>query len=127
MAQVQLKGSEEQLNGIFAALSNSTRRAILARLANGEATVKQLAEPFDMSLPAVSKHIKVLEKAGLVRQGRDAQYRPCSIDTEPLQAVARWADQYRHIWEASMDRMDAYLETLDQAAGQEVADKETPQ
>ncbi len=131
MTPIQLEGTDErtdeQLSNIFAALSNSTRRAILAQLANGEATVKQLAAPFDMSLPAVSKHIKVLERAGLVRQGRDAQYRPCTIDTAPLQAVADWADQYRHIWETSMNRMDAYLETLEPAAGRKVADKETPQ
>ncbi len=95
---------------MFAALANSTRRAILARLADGEATVSQLAQPFDMSLPAISKHIKVLEEAGLVSQGRKAQYRPCSLEAQRLRAVSAWAEQYRHIWDASFDRLDQYLQ-----------------
>ncbi|MDH3292754.1 MAG: metalloregulator ArsR/SmtB family transcription factor [Acidimicrobiia bacterium] len=100
---------EDRLSDIFAALANSTRRAILARLATGEATVNELAEPFDISLPAISKHIKVLEEVGLISQTRKAQFRPCQLDTEPLQAVAGWAEQYRHIWDTSFDRMDAYV------------------
>ena len=103
---------DDQLSDIFAALANSTRRAILARLADGEATVNELAEPFDVSLPAISKHIKVLEEVGLITQTRKAQYRPCRIDPGPLQAVAGWAEQYRHIWETSFDRMDAYLDRI---------------
>jgi len=100
------------LTEIFAALANSTRRAILARLAQGEATVNELAEPFDISLPAISKHIKVLEEVGLIKQGRKAQYRPCSIEVGALQAVADWTERYRPIWETSFDRMDAYIGEL---------------
>lgn len=95
----------EQLDATFAALANPTRRAILARLAQGEATVNALAEPFDMSLPAVSKHIRVLENAGLVTRGKDAQFRPCALNAEPLEAIASWTDQYRHIWETRFDMM----------------------
>ena len=93
-------------------LANSTRRAILARLAQGEATVNELAAPFDLTLPAVSKHIKVLARAGLVARGRRAQYRPCAIDATPLQEVLNWTEQYRPIWEAPFDRMDDYLRQL---------------
>jgi DNA-binding transcriptional ArsR family regulator len=103
---------EDKLSQIFAALANSTRRAILARLAEGEATVNELAEPFDMSLPAISKHIKVLERAGLITQGQQAQYRPCTIEVAPLEEVSRWTEQYRHIWEASFERMDSYISQL---------------
>jgi DNA-binding transcriptional ArsR family regulator len=103
---------EERLSQIFAALANETRRAILARLAEGEATVNELAEPFDMSLPAISKHIKVLERAGLITQGQKAQYRPCTIDVSPLQEVSRWTEQYRHIWEERFDQMDDYINQL---------------
>jgi DNA-binding transcriptional ArsR family regulator len=103
---------DDRLSQIFGALANSTRRAILARLAEGEATVNELAEPFDMSLPAISKHIKVLERAGLITQGQKAQYRPCTIDVKPLEEISRWTEQYRHIWEASFDRMDEYLNQL---------------
>ena len=106
--------ADDQLTQTFAALANNTRRAILARLAEGEATVNELAEPFAMSLPAISKHIKVLERAGLVVQGKQAQYRPCSLDAAPLQAISHWTDQYRPLWEASFDRMDAYIEQLSQ-------------
>lgn len=97
------------LDSIFAALANPTRRAILARLMAGEATVNTLAEPFDMSLPAVSKHISVLEKAGLISRGRDAQFRPCRLNPEPLAAVAAWAEAYRPIWGARFDTFDALL------------------
>lgn len=98
-----------QLDAAFAALANPTRRAILARLAQGEATVNMLAEPFDMSLPAVSKHIRVLEDAGLITRGRNAQFRPCKLNAAPLRAVAHWTDQYRHIWDMRFDAMDRII------------------
>ena len=104
--------ADDRLSQTFAALANSTRRAILARLAEGEATVNELAEPFNMSLPAISQHIKVLERAGLITQGQKAQYRPCTIDVTPLQEISRCTEQYRHIWEASFDRMDDYINQL---------------
>ncbi len=107
-----MRGDNDRLSETFAALASSTRRAILARLAEGEATVNELAEPFSMSLPAISKHIKVLERAGLIVQGQKAQYRPCTIDVAPLREVVKWTEQYRHIWETSFDRMDAYIEQL---------------
>jgi DNA-binding transcriptional ArsR family regulator len=103
---------EERLSETFAALANSTRRAILDRLAEGEATVNELAEPFEMTLPAISKHIKVLEQAGLVVRGQEAQYRPCALDAAPLEEVSTWAEQYRPVWEARFDRMDGYLRQL---------------
>jgi DNA-binding transcriptional ArsR family regulator len=102
----------DRLSETFAALANSTRRAILARLAEGAATVNELAEPFDMTLPTISKHIKVLERAGLVRRGQRAQYRPCALDAAPLEEVSTWAEQYRQVWEARFDRMDDYLTRL---------------
>jgi len=107
-----MRSEDDRLSQTFAALANSTRRAILARLAEGEATVNQLAEPFDMSLPAISKHIRVLERAGLITQGQKAQYRPCTIDVTPLQEISKWTEQYRHIWEASFDRIDDYINQL---------------
>src|SRR4051794_13699732 len=100
---------DARLDETFAALANSTRRAILARLADGAATVNELAEPFEMKLPAISKHIKVLERAGLVVRAQRAQYRPCAIDAAPLRDVSTWAEQYRPVWEARFDRMDDYL------------------
>jgi DNA-binding transcriptional ArsR family regulator len=103
---------EGKLTETFAALANSTRRSILARLAEGEASVNEIAEPFDMTLPAVSKHIKVLEEAGLIVRGRRAQYRPCTLDPAPLEAVSAWADQYRPIWEARFDQLEGYLTEL---------------
>jgi DNA-binding transcriptional ArsR family regulator len=103
---------EDRLSETFAALASSTRRAILARLAKGSATVNELAEPFQMTLPAISKHIKVLERAGLVMRGQRAQYRPCVIDAAPLEEVSTWAEQYRPVWEARFDRMDDYLKQL---------------
>lgn len=103
---------DDRLDKTFGALANSTRRAILARLAKGEATVNELAEPFNMSLPAISKHIKVLEDAGLIIQGKKAQYRPCTINVTPLQEISNWTEQYRHIWEESFDRMDNYINQL---------------
>lgn len=103
---------EDRLTETFAALANPTRRAILARLAQGEASVNELAEPFDLTLPAVSKHIKVLEQAGLVRQGQRAQFRPCTLDAAPLEEISTWAERYRPIWEARFDRIDDYLTKL---------------
>ena len=103
---------EDRLSETFAALASSTRRAMLARLAEGEATVNELAEPFEMTLPAISKHIKVLERAGLVTRGQRAQYRPCALDAAPLEQVSTWAEKYRPVWEARFDRMDDYLARL---------------
>ena len=103
---------EAKLTETFAALANSTRRAILARLAEGAATVNELAEPFDMTLPAISKHIKVLEQAGLVVRARRAQYRPCALDAARLQDVSSWAEQYRPVWETRFARLDDYLARL---------------
>ena len=101
--------STDSLSATFAALADPTRRAILARLATGEATVKELAEPFAMSLPAVSKHLKVLQQAGLVTQGRQAQWRPCRLHAAPLKDVAEWAERYRRFWDGSLDRLDEFL------------------
>jgi DNA-binding transcriptional ArsR family regulator len=106
---------EDRLSETFAALANSTRRAILARLSEGAATVNELAEPFDIALPAVSKHIKVLERAGLVRRAQRAQYRPCALDAAPIAEISTWAEQYRRVWEARFDRMDEYLTQLQMA------------
>ena len=102
----------DQLSTTFAALADPTRRAILARLALGECSVTALAEPFDMSMPAVSKHLRVLERAGLIARGREAQWRPCRIDAAPIKDVAEWAERYRAIWEARFDRLDHYLQQL---------------
>ena len=107
-----MRSYDDKLSQTFAALANTTRRAILIRLAEGDATVNELAEPFSMSLPAISKHIRVLEDAGLIVQGQKAQYRPCTINAAPLKEISTWADQYRHIWEASFDRMDDYIHQL---------------
>lgn len=102
----------DQLSKTFAALADPTRRAILRRLATGETSVTELARPFKMSLPAVSKHLKVLEKAGLVTRGREAQWRPCKLNAKKLKQVADWLEHYRQFWEASFDRLDEYLTTL---------------
>lgn len=104
--------AEDRLSDTFAALANSTRRAILDRLAQGEANVNELAAPFAMSLPAISKHIKVLERAGLIVRGQRAQYRPCSLEAAPLAEVAGWAEQYRPVWEARFNRMEEYVRQL---------------
>jgi DNA-binding transcriptional ArsR family regulator len=101
--------SQDHLTSTFAALADPTRRAILARLASGEATVTELAEPFAMSLPAISKHLKVLERAGLISRGRDAQWRPCRLDPEPLKEVSTWLEHYRQFWEERFERLDDYL------------------
>jgi DNA-binding transcriptional ArsR family regulator len=102
----------DQLSSTFAALADPTRRAILARLITGESSVTQLAEPFDMSLPAISKHLKVLEHAGLIARARDAQWRPCRLEARPLKDVADWVDHYRKFWMESFDRLDDYLQEL---------------
>ncbi len=102
----------DQLSNTFAALADPTRRAILARLARGEATVMELAEPFALSLPGVSKHLKVLQRAGLITQGRKAQWRPCRLEATPLAEVASWVEHYRRFWEGSFDRLDEYLREL---------------
>jgi DNA-binding transcriptional ArsR family regulator len=102
--------SVDQLSATFAALADPTRRAILARLVAGECSVTELAEPFDMSLPAVSKHLRVLERAGLIARRREAQWRRCRIEGSPLKEVADWAERYRHVWEERLDRLDQYLQ-----------------
>ena len=102
----------DQLSATFAALSDPTRRAILARLSLGQTSVTELARPFDMSLPAISKHLKVLEKARLIERGKDAQWRPCSLNAAPLKDAAAWLDEYRRHWEARLDRLDDYLKQL---------------
>src|SRR6187431_2378757 len=102
----------DRLSITFAALADPTRRAILARLASGECSVTELAEPFDMSMPAVSKHLRVLERAGLIARRREAQLRPCRIEAGPLKQVAAWTEHYRHIWEERLDRLDVYLREM---------------
>ena len=102
----------DQLSLTFSALADPTRRAILARLASGECSVTELAEPFDMSMPAVSKHLRVLERAGLIARGREAQWRPCRLEPAPLKEVAEWAERYRAIWEQRFDRLETYLQQL---------------
>jgi DNA-binding transcriptional ArsR family regulator len=104
--------SPDRLDAAFSALADPTRRAILARLALGETTVNELAEPFDMSLPNISKHLKVLENAGLISRSRDAQRRPCKIEPEPLKEVSAWVEAYRKLWEERFDRLDDYLQQL---------------
>jgi DNA-binding transcriptional ArsR family regulator len=104
--------SADPLSQTFAALADPTRRAILARLCTGEATVTELAEPFEMSLPAVSKHLKVLERAGLVARGREAQWRPCRLEAGPLKDANDWLERYRQFWEQSLDRLESYLKQL---------------
>jgi DNA-binding transcriptional ArsR family regulator len=102
----------DHLSTTFAALADPTRRAILARLVTGECSVTELAEPFDMSMPAVSKHLRVLQNAGLIVRRHDAQWRHCQIDAKPLKAVAEWTERYREIWEGRLDRLDSYLKTM---------------
>lgn len=106
---------QDRLDATFAALADPTRRAILSRLAAGEATVTALAAPFDLSQPSISKHLKVLERAGLVSRGRAAQTRPCRLETTALKQVARWVETYRHLWEDSFDRLDAHLKSAGSA------------
>lgn len=102
----------DHLSATFSALSDPTRRAILARLATGETTVTELAEPFEMSLPAISKHLKVLERAGLITRGREAQWRPCRLEASRLKEASDWLERYRQFWEQSLDRLQSYLEEL---------------
>jgi DNA-binding transcriptional ArsR family regulator len=113
----------DHLSATFAALADPTRRAILARLASGELSVTELAEPFEMSLPAVSKHLKVLQRAGLVTRGRKAQWRPCRLDARPLKDAAQWVERYRRFWDESFDRLDEYLDEL-KAKEKKHADKQ---
>ena len=112
-----------QLDLTFAALSDPTRRAILARLSKGEASVQELAEPFDMSLPAISKHLKVLERAGLIAKGRDAQRRPCRLRAAPLKEVADWTERFRRYWEESFDKLDEYLQEMQEEEDHDDAKK----
>lgn len=111
----------DPLSETFQALADPTRRAILARLSQGQASVTELAGPFDMSLPAVSKHLKVLERAGLIERGRQAQWRPCRLEAKRLKEVSDWLDSYRHFWEQSLDRLDAYLTKAQGKPGREVS------
>jgi DNA-binding transcriptional ArsR family regulator len=111
--------TDDPLSTTFAALADPTRRAILARLSLGEATVSELAAPFEMSLPGISKHLKVLQRAGLVEQGRQAQWRPCRLQPEPLREVAEWVGQYRRHWEATFDHLSGYLRELQDSKEQE--------
>jgi DNA-binding transcriptional ArsR family regulator len=104
--------ADDPLSLTFAALADPTRRAILARLADGEATVNELAEPFDMSLPAISKHLKVLERAGLISRGKDAQYRPCRLEAEPLDSAVDWIDHHRKIWEDRFDQLEVHIRNI---------------
>ncbi len=104
--------THDSLSATFAALADPTRRAILSRLASGEASVKELAEPFDMSLPAISKHLKVLERAKLIARGRDAQWRPCRLKAKPMKDASDWLEAHRRFWEESFDRLDDYLKEL---------------
>ena len=104
--------ASERLNATFMALADPTRRAILARLASGEASVNELAEPFDMSQPAISKHLKILERAGLVSRGRDAQRRPCRLEAQPLEAAYLWIERYRQMWDMNFERLDTLLDEL---------------
>jgi DNA-binding transcriptional ArsR family regulator len=107
-----MRMSPDYLSTTFAALADPTRRAILARLSTGEASVTELAEPFEMSMPAISKHLKVLERAGLVARSREAQWRPCRLEAAPLKDVAAWVENYRRVWEQRFDRLDGYLREL---------------
>ena len=118
----------DSISSTFAALADPTRRAILARLALGETSVTELAEPFEMSMPAVSKHLRVLERAGLISRGREAQWRPCKLQADPLREVAGWIDQYRQFWEQSFDRLEDYLQRLQAEANdrQSVSPKGIP-
>ena len=108
-------GPDDPLSVTFAALADPTRRAILARLAPGEATVNELAEPFDMSVQAVSKHLKVLERAGLITRGRDAQYRPCRFEAEPLEGAVEWIQRHRQVWKERFDQLEHHLITIQRA------------
>ncbi len=114
----------DPLSAIFAALADPTRRGILARLATGEASVTEIAEPFDISLPAVSRHLKVLADAGLIERSREAQWRPCKLKADPLKDVADWVEHYRRFWEEGFERLDAYLKELQKKEKKNVRRKE---
>jgi DNA-binding transcriptional ArsR family regulator len=118
------QASPDPLSATFSALADPTRRAILARLASGEISVTKLAEPFEMSMPAISKHLKVLERAGLIARGREAQWRPCRLEAGPLKDVSNWVENYRQFWEESFDRLDVYLAELKAAEAKNKATKE---
>jgi len=122
--EVQLTASTDRLSAILSALADPTRRAILARLTSGEASVTALAEPFAMSLPAVSKHLKVLERAGLITRGRQAQWRPCRLEAAPLLEVADWLEEYRRFWDESFDRLDEYLHEIQDKEREKEHDRE---
>jgi DNA-binding transcriptional ArsR family regulator len=115
---VQQPTSQDRLDATFSALADPTRRAILARLASGETSVSELAEPFEMSMPAISKHLKVLQRAGLIERGREAQWRPCRLAAGPLKDVSDWLDHYRRFWEESFDRLEEYLRELQKKEAQ---------
>ena len=115
---VQQHTSHDRLGATFSALADPTRRAILARLATGESSVSELAEPFEMSMPAISKHLKVLQRAGLIKRGREAQWRPCRLSAGPLKDASDWLDGYRRFWEQSFDRLEGYLRELQQRKAQ---------
>jgi DNA-binding transcriptional ArsR family regulator len=116
----------DQLSSTFAALSDPTRRAILARLASGETSVKELAEPFSISGPSITKHLKVLERAGLITRSRDAQWRPCRLEAAPLREVSKWVENYRRFWDQSMKRLEDYLSTLEAGEAKKHARKRKP-
>jgi DNA-binding transcriptional ArsR family regulator len=115
---VQQPTSSQHLDATFSALADPTRRAILARLASGETSVSELAEPFEMSMPAISKHLKVLHRAGLIERGREAQWRPCRLAVGPLKDASDWLDHYRRFWEESFDRLENYLRELQESDSQ---------
>jgi len=115
---------DDPLSTTFAALADPTRRAILARLALGETSVTELAEPFEMSMPAVSKHLKVLERAGLIVRSREAQWRPCRLEAAPLKNIAGWVEEYRQFWEESFDRLDSYLTKIQISNSTSISTKE---
>ncbi len=118
--------ADDPLSTTFAALADPTRRAILARLAEGDATVNELAEPFDSSLQAVSKHLKVLERAGLITRGRDAQFRPCHLESAPLDSAVGWIEQHRRIWKERFDQLEQHLRDIQRAQQQQREQREQP-
>jgi DNA-binding transcriptional ArsR family regulator len=117
---------QDHLTQTFSALADPTRRAILARLITGEATVTELSKPFEMSMPAISKHLKVLERAGLIARSREAQYRPCRLEAKPLKEVSAWVEEYRQIWEHRLDRLAAYLQDLKKKEHRNARSKKKP-
>ncbi len=117
---------QDHLTQTFSALADPTRRAILAHLINGEASVTELSKPFDMSMPAISKHLKVLERAGLIARSREAQWRPCRLEAKPLKLVSDWVEEYRQIWEQRLDRLDVYLQDLKKKEQRNARNKKKP-